>query len=264
MKRFLVLILIIVSVYYTFGRKDTRCNMYRITTDEVYYEETNETVFKPILDKDDRVYMVTYSAIVGFAILMAMVAAILFGWQFNHFAVAIIATAVFVGTWFVGIMLCTDNYAKAIEHVINADETLENIKLVKGGKIPVRYFQKLNRAKVVEIANKADYYFIIKDDIENNEVFNNAVRNVDARHNVSGKNFDIAKTSLRDHYNEINEKLDVLAKTKEVRKEYRMLMKQHNKDVKLQKKLEAKQLKEAAKNGGKKVWGVFEWLFGDN
>lgn len=238
MKRFLVLILIIMTAYFSFGRKDAKYNIYQITPQiGAEYE-----VHMPNLTANKHNSDSLHLAMIIFGVFMAMAAAILFGWQFNHFAVAIIATAVFAACIVVGGLRENSPTDKSIEKAIETDENLPQLsKKMRGfhktGQL-YSYFktQQLSDSKIIELSNRADFHYVTGKMITNNKAFEDAVRK------VSGKDFDITKKSLRDHYNEIDEGIDFYDQAKKIKKEYIKLAKQNEKNVEKEtKKLERKQ-----------------------
>lgn len=254
MKRFLVLILIIITAYYTFGGKAAKYNIYQITPQigaEYEVHRPNMTANKHNSDS-------LHIALIIIGVFMAIAAAILFGWRFNHFAVAIIATAVFAACIVVGGLLNISPTDKSIEKAIETDKSLVQLNKKAHGFYKtaqlIEYFrvQQLSDSKIIELSNRADFHYVTGKMITNNKAFETAVRN------VSGKDFDITKKSLRDHYNEIDEGIDFYDQAKKIKKEYIKLAKQNEKnaenEAKEAKKLERKQKIEDAKiNALKKI-----------
>lgn len=158
---------------------------------------------------------------------------------------------------------------------LNLNDKIKNIK--DAGDYFIENNHKMN---YIELANKADFYSITrgwgKYKKIDNANFNKAVRKVYAKYSkyVDMSNFDVERDSLRKKHAELNDAyFDKLRKenktsvfysnsvimikktAKEVKTEYNILMKQE------EEKFDAKQLKNAAKSGGKSILKkINEWL----
>lgn len=190
--------------------------------------------------------------------------------MFSGFIVSIVCL-------FAIVLLFRKPYNKIIIDTMNVE--LELNGKIKNSDDAMEYFIK-NKVNCVEFANKADFYSITrgwgKYKKIDNVNFNKAVRKVYAKYSkyVDMSNFDVERDSLRKKHNELNDAyFDKLRKenktsvfysnsvimikktAKEVKAEYNILMKQE------EEKFDAKQLKNAAKNGGKSILKkINEWL----
>lgn len=192
------------------------------------------------------------AAILG--LLLACGFALLFGWQFKEFAVAMIALTV----CFCCVFTIMKPMSRGTRNAIV--KTIEN---TKGDKIEYRqikkYCENLSLNEMIELANRADLRYVVRlNNIDDVDSFNKAVAKV---YNTS---FDIRTTSLRSVHHRLEEETGKMLSFDKKAKQIKEVYKEYSKLEKQNKKLEAKQLKEAAKNGGKKVRDAFEWLFGDN
>lgn len=176
-------------------------------------------------------------------------------------------------------MLAIKPYNKIVIDTMNVELNLNG--KIKNTKDTANYFvENNNKINYVELANKADFYSITKGWGKykkiDNAVFNNTVRKVYAKYSkyVDMSNFDVRRDSLRKKHEELNDayfqklkkenKISIFSTNniimikkvaKEVKAEYNTLMKQE------EEKFDTKQLKDAAKSGGKNILKkINEWL----
>lgn len=280
MKRFLLFILIVITLHIIVVDRYEFFYISPVTTGESNIANANETSsFEMVFFTFDKKYYNDLTYLVAIiSIFLGLIGLILFKWDYSPVAAMFIAIPV--------VLICSCIAAKSpmLQQPIYksicrtvSEEMDVKIKNIYDSRA---FFEKnkLNHNEVVELANKADFYHVTRNVFTpykkiNNKILNDAIREVyEGRDCADMGNFDIATMSWRDNHNEMNLRRESLERetgekhstvtfeclAKKVEVKYNTLMKQHNKDVKAAEKLEAKQLKEAAKNNGKKAWDVID------
>lgn len=277
MKKILVIILTIFTMYICIAN---RSHLFKISGREIVSAEkmaeiTNNENTEPLYgvwDDVNRDYWYQLGMIIGaIAVLLGIVGIFLRNGYYNE--VAALFTGGFIAVVCVYVLVNIGIFRKPLQRSIyrtlEVEMDLEK-KSLKNRHDAALYFldAKLSHEKVIELANKADFYHVTKGHFDkyekiNDDIFNKAVRKVYADEQYSKyidmSNFDVRKDDLRKKHEELNQQqrsaenwhetnFDITAK--QIKVEYDALMDHEEKVEKLKQDILEKLLQEeAAENG---------------
>lgn len=262
MRKFLIFILIIITMHIIIFDRHEMFYISTVTSEcDVVNANETSTFEQVFFTFDEKYYQELTYLVAIISIFLGLIGLILFKWDYSPVAAMFIAIPV--------VLICScitvksPMFQQPIYKSICRTVSKEMDVKIKNIYDSRAFFEekKLNHNKLVELANKADFYHVTRNVFTpykkiNNKILNDAIHEVyEGRDCADMSNFDIATMSWREKHNEMNLKRENLERetgdkhstvtfeclAKKVNVKYNTLMKQYNKDVK------------AAKKNGKKV-----------